>query len=654
MLSEFSCVLANNLSNGSFSYPADTIKHGWWLTLAQQFHDVVTGTSIPTVYSNYAIPAEDSAYGWFNYALGLAVNTIANNASGQFLNTTVSEAGRIPLVLVNPLSVSRTDVVETSVNFGTAAPAGVKVYDPAGNEVPAQIDSAVGQNVAIVFVASVPATSYSVYEVKPMTAANPADPSLAVSAAATGSTISNDYYTVSVNATGDISSVVAKKLPGTPNLLSAPSRYELRTDVGTSFPAWELRYQDIMAAPTGVVDQQVAMSVFENGPARVSLKVTRSKNNSIYTHIISLASGAAGARLDIDNTVYWQTTGTLLKVSFPMSFANPKATWDLGIGTIQRGNILAQGADTLYEVPGHEWADMTSPDGTYGLSILNNCKYGWGKPNNNTLNLTLIHSPSPAGNYQGDQSSIPIVGNHRFKYSYYAHTGDWTTGTIAQGQQLNQPIYVVQTQPAAGAFGKVISLVRTDTSQVNIMAIKKAEKSSNYVVRVRETMGKPIQNTKLTFPANAITSAVELNGAEDTLQGTQFSVSGNALTFSLNKYQPRAFSVKLGPPVAINQKFSDLMQPKPSDVTLTVVLASCKSMRTEIKVPYGVRIRTLSITDALGRIVRKLAEEQSATHASTIVWDGKDLNSQRVRAGVYFVRCVSDQGHWTGRLSVTQ
>jgi len=653
-LAEFSCVVANNLSGGSFTYPADTIKHGWWLTLAQQFHDVITGTSIAAVYANYAIPAEDSAFNYFNYALGLSVNSIANSVSGQFLSTSVSETGRVPLVLVNPLNMSRADIVEATVNFGTVAPAGVKVFDPDGNEVPAQIDSAIGQNVFIAFLAQVPSASYSVFEVKPMATPNAPDPNLSVIAAGSGSTISNEYYAVTVNANGDIASVVARKIPGTPNLFSAPSRFEFRPDIGTSFPAWELRYQDVTAAPTAYVDQQVAMSVFENGPARVSLKVTRTKNNSTFTQIVSLASGSAGSRVDIDNSIYWQTTGSLLKVSFPLSFANPKATWDLGIGTIQRGNVLAHLADTLYEVPGQQWADLSRTDAAYGMSILNNCKYGWSKPNDNTLNLSLIHSPSPSANYQCDQSSIPLVGVHRFKYSFYGHPGDWTNGTIAQAERLNQPMYAVQVPPRPGKSGKVFSFVRTDTSQVDVMAIKKAERSSNYVIRVRETMGKPIQNATLTFPANTIASAVEVSGVEDTVQGTQFAISGNALTFSMTKYQPRTFSVKLSPPVAVNQKFSDLTHPKNSMVTLTIAQASCKSLRAEIRLPYGVKINSLSITDVLGRIVQNLVEQRIITRASTIFWDGKDMNSRLVRTGVYFIRCDTDQGHWTNRLSVVQ
>jgi hypothetical protein len=184
------------------------------------------------------------------------------------------------------------------------------------------------------------------------------------------------------------------------------------------------------------------------------------------------------------------------------------------------------------------------------------------------------------------------------------------------------------------------------------MAIKKAEKSANYIIRVRETQGAPVTGAKLTFPATTIVSASEVTGLEDPKGAATFS--GSDLVFDLTKYQPKTFSVQLGAPVAVRQNFGDLLHPKPREVVLTVVLASSRGTRAQIRLPYGAKIRALSITDALGRVVRNLVEDQSATHASMIVWDGKDMNSRCVRSGVCFVRCMTNQGHWTGRMVVEQ
>jgi len=70
---------------------------------------------------------------------------------------------------------------------------------------------------------------------------------------------------------------------------------------------------------------------------------------------------------------------------------NSKATYDLGLGTIDRtGN-----EPDKYEVPAQKWANIDDTTGTFGVGILNDSKYGWDKPDNGTLRLSLIHTPRP-------------------------------------------------------------------------------------------------------------------------------------------------------------------------------------------------------------------------------------------------------------------
>jgi alpha-mannosidase len=645
MTAEFAGVTANWLGNGSFAYPQDTLWHAWLRVIACQFHDVLTGTSIPAVYSTYALPMEDSSYADFTYALSLANSAMANSV-GQQLTTTVSEAGRVPLVLVNALATSRCDVVDATVNFGTAPPAGVKVYDPDGREVAAQITGVSGQKVNIAFVATVPAASYSVFEVKPMGAANPVNPNLRITKAAAGSTLENDFYLVTVNANGDIAGILDKKT--NKQLLSSPSRFELRNDQGTGFPAWEILRQEVSAVPRSYVDQVVSITITESGPARVTLRVVRSKEASTFTQLIRLGGDSAGMRLDVDNTVIWQTPGTLLKVSFPMTCANSRATWDIGIGTIERGTMSPQ--NSLYEVPGQQWADQTATDGSYGMSILNDCKYGWNKASDNTINLTLIHSPAGGSgyDYQGDMSWVPAVGSHNFVYSFYGHAGSWTNGTVGQAERLNQPIFAFQPTPRVGANGKVISLVTTSTPQVAVMAIKKAEKSDSYIIRVRETAGSAISGATLIFPMAQIVSATEVNGLEDSQGPAQFSE--NELTFNLTKYQPKAFAVQLGPVSALSKGRREFIRFGAPAMTVNVRLAGGLHRMASFRVPAGATIRSIAVYDALGAQVVELVKGKRFVASTSIAWDGRGVGSLPVGAGLYFVTCITDQGRASATL----
>ena len=649
-LAEFACVATNSLTNGSFFYPADTIRHAWWLTLAQQFHDVITGTSALAVYSRYAMPAEDTAYNALNYALGLANNAMANSA-GQQLTTTVSAAdGRVPLVIVNELAMGRTDVVDATVTFaGSAAPAGVKVYNAAGTEVPSSVVSTNGQNVTIDFVATVPGASYSVYEVLPTNAANPPDPNLTVNA--TTRVLENAYYRVTINTDGDISSVVAKQVKGGTELLSAASRFELRPDVSGSWPAWEVSWANVSATPTYVTATPTIV-IDENSPVRVALRVTRTQGSSQFTQVIRLGAGDAGKQVEVYNEVNWLTNGTLLKMGFPVTCANPNATWDVGIGTIQRPNMNAQ----KYEVTGQQWADMTATDGTYGVSMVTNCKYGWNKESDNKINLTLIHSPLPSTyDYPNDQSSQALVGIHKYTYWFYGHAGSWTNGTVQAGRRMNQPLYSFQAAPRAGVLpARVFSFVTTDTPQVDIVAIKKAEKTNSYIVRIRETKGQSIANAHLTFAQN-IQSFAEMTGAEDTVVPASPAASiGNSLAFNLSKYSLRTFSVTLAPynTGTAPGRGEAVVPPQIQYNRLSVYRTGARNAVATFSLQAGETVHGISIFDAKGRLMKNLVSNGSPAASRTIVWDCTNVDSRKVPAGTYYLDCKTDHGRYSARVFV--
>ena len=382
MAAEFSNVSAHWLSGGSFTYPMDNISNAWKRFLACQFHDVLTGTSNTNVY-DIAQSMEDSSVADFTNAFLSGNNAVAANTK-QPLTTTVSKAGRIPVVVANPLAFDRVDIAEVSVTPFTGS--GVKVFDTKGNEVASQIIGTTGNAATIAFVAHAPSAGYAVYEVEQSDKANDVAGSLSIKSGGGIDTLENGFYRVVVNKNGDIASVYHKA--SSKELLAAPSRLEMRPDPSVQeYPAWEITCDAVSASPTAYVDESVQKTIVEQGPARVCLKVVHSKNGSTFTHYIRLGADSAGMRVDVANEVDWRTTGTLLKVGFPMTCANDKATWDLGIGTIMRGVMTSD----LYEVPGQQWADQTASDGSYGMSILNDCKYGWNKESNAKLNLTLIH-----------------------------------------------------------------------------------------------------------------------------------------------------------------------------------------------------------------------------------------------------------------------
>ena len=239
----------------------------------------------------------------------------------------------------------------------------------------------------------------------------------------------------------------------------------------------------------------------------------------------------------IDNEIDWCAENALLKAEFPLGVSNPKATYDLGLGSIQRST----NTDTQYEVCSHEWTDLTDVSGDYGVTILNDSRYGWDKPTDNTLRLSLLYAPKPGGGYtyQAHQDK----GYHVFSYSIVGHQGALsTTHAAQQATALNSPLRAFVVSKHKGALGREWSFLQSDNEHVVVRTMKRAEVSDEYVVRIHELSGKSHQTAHLTFPVD-IEQAVEADGTERTISAASFS--GRQLTVNVEPYSVKTYKVKL-------------------------------------------------------------------------------------------------------------
>ena len=511
---------------GGAPYPKAKLTEAWTRFLWHQFHDDLTGTSIPEAY----------VFSWNDEVVSLnQFAQVLSSAAGAVARGLNTSADGVPLVVINPLSIPRQDVVRAEVRFPNSAPAAVRVWDHEGTEVPCQLLSTSGDSATILFLADLPSTSFSAYDVRAAAAPLPVDTGLRI----TQSELENGRYRVRVDENGDIASIL-DKAEGK-ELLSAPIRLELLDHHLNDWPSWEITYADVSAPPRAYVDGPPAFRIAESGPVRVTLEVTRQKEGSTFTQRISLSAGSD--RVEVETDVDWKTQATVLKAAFPLSVANPNATYDLGLGTIQRPN----NTESKHEVPAQQWADITAADGSYGMAILSESKYGWDKPTDNTLRLTLILTPKTQPGWLEDEATQDI-GRHRFTYAIQGHRGDWRQGEVVwQAARLNQPPIPFQTAKHDGPLGKSLSMAHVSTPQVAIRALKKAEESNEVVIRLVELNGQPAAGVAVTVGAG-IASGRELRGDEEPLGSA--TVRDGKLVLDMKPYQPRTFALKLVDPPA--------------------------------------------------------------------------------------------------------
>jgi alpha-mannosidase len=517
---EKASVLANWL--GGTKYPREKLNSAWTRFLWHQFHDDIAGTSIPEAYS----------FSWNDELLSMnQFASILEDATGSVAQALDTKVKGIPLVIYNPVGIEREDVVEAEITF-KETPKAVKVFNKEGKEIASQILEIQGNKAKFIFIASAPALGYEVYDVqlanKPSTFKN----DLKI----TNSSIENSLFTIVFEPkTGDVKKITQKA--DKKELLVGPLHLSLFDNKSTAYPAWEIMYSTISAKPRGYVEKITNIEIIENGPVRASLKVTREKDGSVFTQIIQLTSGKAGERVTIKNLVNWNTKGTLLKAEFPLNCAASRATYDLGLGTIQR----AGNTEKLYEVPAQQWVDLTAADNQFGITLITDSKNGWDKPNDNTLRLTLIHTPETGKNFAFQ--SMNDIGIHEFSYALYPHKLDWRKGKSPWvAACYNQPLLAFQTIGHEGKLGKSFSLANLNSQDVMIKSVKMAENTDEIVVHLQELIGTKIANVKLSFPGGII-SAREVNGAEEPIGPAR--VDDGKIIFNLNAYQPKAFAIKV-------------------------------------------------------------------------------------------------------------
>ncbi len=540
---------------GARTYPQQRLNDAWTLELSGHFHDIGAGTATPRAYQ-YAWNDDIIAANQFAGVLADATEAITSG-----LNT---QTKGVPVVVFNPLNIEREDLVEASVAFPSGTPKAVRVSGPDGREVPSQLTGG-----KVLFVAKVPSVGYTVYDVQPVETTS-THSSLKV----TDSSLENDRYRVHLDQNGDVSSIHDKAL--NKELLSGPVRLAISTDTPKIYPAWNMEFEQEQAAPRAYVSGPAKVRIKENGPVRVSLEVARNAEGSTFVQTISLSTGDAGNRVEFGNAIDWKTLAANLKASIPLMASNENATYNWDVGTIQRPNAF----ERQFEVASHRWIDLSDKSGSFGTTILTDCKNGSDKPNDNTLRLTLMRSPGMQPSTNGrpqaytDQANQDW-GHHEFVFGLAGHADDWRKSqTDWQAYRLNDPLIAFEATKHSGSLGKNFSLLHLNNPRIRVLALKKAEASDEIIVRMVELDGKSAQDVRVSF-ASPVTAAREVNAQEQPIGSA--NITDGALTTSFVTYQPRTFALRLGEP---SSKLTSIHS-QPVSLHYDLAVASNDDTRTE-------------------------------------------------------------------------
>ncbi len=450
LLHDAECLAAMaSLIDPDYRYPGAAFRKAWELVCLNQFHDIIPGSSITPVYTESQEQYQE-VYRMGVEARDEALAAVARVTGGD-------------LLLANTTSFSRDDLTF----WPEPIPADHYLARPDGEAVPVQIV----EDGMWIAPGELPPLS-----VIPLQLVAGQPPAVTNGLIARPDLLENDFLRVELNAAGDITRLYDKVnrrevLP----VGAVANQFQLFEDRPLNYDAWDIDifYDDRMwlAGPAE------SIAVAETGPLRATLEVRRRIGDSTCVQRISLAYNSP--RLDFSTTVDWQERRTLLKVAFPVEVLAPVATYEIQWGSVQRPTHANTSWDwARFETVAQKWVDLS--EGGYGVSLLNDCKYGH-DIHANVIRLTLLR-----GTVEPDPEAD--LGEHTFVYSLFPHSGGWDERTIAAAYALNDPIVVIRGAESPGtAPSAVPSLLAVEQANVVIETIKRAEDGRGLIVRLYES-----------------------------------------------------------------------------------------------------------------------------------------------------------------------
>lgn len=319
-------------------------------------------------------------------------------------------------------------------------------------------------------------------------------------------------------------------------------------DTPLSFPAWDTEQYSLdkvrHVAPGDV-------RIVENGPIRAAVEVYQkiSDKSTIKTTISLDAIAEPGKEevakgnqngdssslsyIEFSCEVDWHETYQFLKVEFPVDVHATEASYETSFGLHQRPTHYNTTWDVAkFEVCGHKFADYS--DYGYGVTLINDCKYGY-SIHGNTMRLSLLRaSKSPDAHAD--------MGKHVFRYAMLPHKGSMNPAIVRTAynfnhlMQLNYVSRVLNVEECdilngfrlTGDDNLILATVKRgeddkDTSQ-GLLPVKHHD-NKTVVVRVYDSLGARSRG-RIESSFFKIKSAFKVNHLEDELEELPVSDNG--------------------------------------------------------------------------------------------------------------------------------
>ncbi len=523
----------------------DIIWRAWEPMLFNQAHDLMSGVMTDHVY-------EDTIRG-YDFS-GRIANQELQTRLREFVANIDTCGEGIALVVFNPLSWARSDIVVANVGFSEDTVFDIKVLGNDGQPYSVQLIEAERftngalLRTRIAFIArNVPALGYIVYRlVAQKTVENPSNFPVEIHE----TSLENNLYRLEFDAaSGVITRLVVKdqdwsvlRRPG-----NVVAMQEDRGDLWEPYNSLDggsrIAMKDRHAAPDA--DQAVFSTAQASSPGSIIQGPVFSEYSAVHPFssqgqfktTVRLYHGLR--RIDISTKILNNDQFVRYRVLFPTSIEAGQITQEIPFGAILRPDGI--------EFPAQNWMDYGSEK--HGLALLNR-----GLPGNNTaegvmmlslMRSTCIVAYGFSGGYEPGMSSdsgLELGKELTFDYALLPHAGDWQkAGVYREGLEFNQPLLAF---PAADHPGRLPgNWGFLEISHANIiMSAFKGSQDGSPVLRLYEAAGLPTNGVSVKINAQVI-SAEGTNLMEDP--GAKLSVNRNTIQLDFRPFEIKTIKLSL-------------------------------------------------------------------------------------------------------------
>jgi alpha-mannosidase len=459
-------------------YPEEAFRRLWEILLLNEFHDILPGSSIHTVYET----AQRQLAAALEECSDIRLAALPSGAVNREAESSTDLEGLIWNLQMDdrPLVVEISAEVDGPLRVIAAAEKEVATQRLEDGRLLICVDEVQVPGLGALPIRSVPGEPGAIQS---CVQAHPSE-------------LETECLRIQINDDGTLGSIFDKEC-GREILAGRGNQLWLFTDIPRQFDAWDI---DATYSDEGIeLCGETAPKCIETGPLRGAIRVRRQHEN---IEIIQDYRLTRGSRLvEIRTRVRWRGRRRFLRALFPLAIRTHETWAETAFGAVARPNHRNTPWDEArFEMPMHRWADVSEPN--YGVSLLNIGKYGY-NIHGNVLGISLLRAPIYPDPYADE-------GDHEFVYAILPHPGTWRHGTVQAARRLHSPLRFASMRGATVQT----SLLRLQGDPVELAALKKAEDSNDIVVRLYEPHGNRANTTietAISLRSASLVSILERN-----------------------------------------------------------------------------------------------------------------------------------------------